>query len=182
MLPGPLYAEALTASGNRAEGKGLFQPCTVSLALYEKRSFSASWDCWSETYTFQFQYRNTVGLELADSKLVTGTPSLLPVKLLATLSALILIEPSSHPGSWLCAMPFCMALFSTFLFFYLRHVYPKTEYSQGLYYSSKTTVLDLIKIFSTFRSKIYHCYVPIDIYHIWFLSGPYVSYHLELMN
>lgn len=75
-----------------------------------------------------------------------------------------------------------MALFSTFLFFYLRHVYPKTEYSQGLYFSSKTTVLDLTKIFSSFRSKIYHWYVPIDIYHIWFLSGPCVSYPLELMN
>lgn len=79
-------------------------------------------------------------------------------------------------------MPFCTALFSTFLFFYLRHVYPKTKYSQRLYCSLKITVLDLIKIFSTFRSKIYHWYVLIDIYHIWFLFGPCVFYPLELTN
>lgn len=68
------------------------------------------------------EYRGSVGLELADNKVVTGTPSQLPGKMLASLSALILIEPSPHHAWWLCALPFCVALFATFLVCYLRHM------------------------------------------------------------
>lgn len=49
-------------------------------------------------------------------------------------------------------------------------------------YSSKITVLDLIKIFSTSKCKIYHWCISVDIYNVWFLFGLCVSYPLELMN
>lgn len=49
-------------------------------------------------------------------------------------------------------------------------------------YSSKITVLDLIKIFSISKCKIYHWCISVDIYNIWFLFGLCVSYPLWLMN
>jgi hypothetical protein len=102
-VPGPLHTEALAVSGKRAEGKGhlllaalwgFSHPERAELIFSQLESLK-----WSLQSSLPIsEYRGSVGLELADSKLVIGIPSLLPVKPRASLAALILIEPSPCRG------------------------------------------------------------------------------------
>lgn len=178
-VPGPLRAEALAVSGKRAGGKGrppppasrgCCHPSGAELIFSQlepwKWSLPSSVPKWESRRVWVWSW---LGLAFSPSRLLCLQFSRLP--------GCLLTEPSPCPAGGLCALPFLVALISTFPFFYLRRMSHRQNLRE-VYFSSRTTVSDLIKIISTFKSKIYHWYISVDIYHLCFQLGPFVSYHL----